>query len=143
MTISRKSASAASEIRFLSRRRPASAHGLRPTMSPPVSSASRTMPSASGSKTATRPAAPPALLHGRQVEQEVPLRTELVALDPLADEVELLRVEHRHPARLVRDRLVDRGPLHVGARRVRDSLLQSLIDLRLNSLVAELREVRA
>src|SRR3954468_14061652 len=108
-----KSASAASASLFRMSRRPASAHGLRPTMSPPVCSASRTIPSASGSKTAMRPLASAPLLHGSLSEQEVPLRAELVALHALAEEVDVLRVHHRHPGRLIGDGLVDAGPRRI------------------------------
>src|SRR6266513_933095 len=122
---------------FHSNRRPASAQRLRPTMSPPVSSASSTSPSASGSKTAMRPPAPAALLHRSLPEQEVPLRAELIALHALAEEVDVLRVVHRHPGRLVGDSLVDAGPRLVRRSGGGDCLHSRLIHLRLDRLAAE------
>src|SRR5215510_8082019 len=117
--MSRKRTRPAMATRFRHRRRAAMRHGLCPaTASARSPGPSDTSGSGSYANSATarscQPAGlvpvrvPPTFLpcDGRLVKQEVPLRAELVTGHPLGYEVEVLRVEHRHPDGLVDQDLV-------------------------------------
>src|SRR5213593_4612743 len=137
--MTRKSASPATAILLRRNRRTASVPGLPPTISPAEAPATSAVVTSGSWAMVTLSVS----LHRRLVEQEVPLRVELVALDALGEEVDPLRVEHRHPRRLVRDLAVDLRPELVRRRRILDAELERLLDLRLDPLVAELGQVRA
>src|SRR5215471_9620311 len=92
-TISRNSTSAAIAMRLCQSRRPASSHGL-------------TIAAATG------------LLQPQLVEQDVPLRVELIAVDAAGQEIDQLGVVQGDPGRLVGDRVVDLRPHVVGRCRV-------------------------
>src|SRR5919201_2592526 len=102
-----KRASAASAMRFLSSRLPARRQGLLPANSLALSPGARPT-SGSGSK--ANSAVRFLLLHGRLVEHEVPLRAPRESFDALRHEIDELRVEHRHPRRLVGRLLVNLSP---------------------------------
>src|SRR5690349_20552577 len=121
--ISRNSASDASASRLRRSLRPARRQGLLPetswTLSPGAS-----LTSGSGSKANSAIRLEPSLLHRRLVNQEVPLRAELVALDARREHVDVLRVDHWNPGGSVDDRLVGLRPCLVRRVDVRDALLQ-------------------
>src|SRR5207245_10114900 len=128
----------AGAMRLRRSRRPASAQGLRPAIAGPVSSSSANPVCASGATVMLA-----ALLHGGLVDQEVPLRVELVPLHALREQVDELRVEERYPDGIVDDLLVDLRPNLVRLGLVGEAELERLVDLRLGRLVAVLRDVRA
>src|ERR1044072_1446225 len=72
------------------------------------------------------------------VEEEVPRAAEEVTAHARREEVDVLRVVHRDPRRLVGDLLVDLGPDLVGGLRVRDPDLAGVIQLRLAVALARL-----
>src|SRR5712692_10782646 len=137
-TTSRNSTSPAIATRSRRSRRQARAHGLRPVISEGRSGAS-----SSGARAASPNAiAISGLLEPLLVDQDVPLGIPLVPLHALGEDVDLLRVVHVHPGRLVGDLMVDLRPQVVGGGRVRAAHGFRPGHLRLDRRVTELGDVR-
>src|SRR5689334_25405087 len=131
-TISRNRASAASAMRLRRSRRPASAHGFRPTTAEVDSGPT----SACSSRVAM-------LREPEPVDEDVPLRVPQVTVNVAGQEVDLLRVVHVDPGRRVGLGVVDLRPERGRPGRVGGRHRLGLVDLGLDGLVAECGDVRA